>query len=594
MIVPMMKITLLLPKDEKHLALEVLRDLGVMHIESQGKAPGPEHTGAVAEEKTVSQVGERLRDLKLPASPEPCNVSDDEIPEAAARLFAEIETTSNELKKLEPVLDALRPWGEFDPALPAALEKRGVHVRLCSATPKERDALSRAGYICVPLAASGGRKDMESKLFAVVSDQPLNGKELPAVNVPFDRPLSAYEAEAAGLYERRNRAYANLARLKGAIPRLEELLMLKREKAEFFAARDAMLSCGDIAGISGFLPEESLPPVIEAVRKHGWGVIHAPADPEDAVPTLLKKPKWTKLLDPMMDFLTLSPGYNEIDVSIPVLLFLTLFFGILIADVAYGALFLIASVVILLTKGRTNPVVRLAGGLFLLFSLSSLFWGFLTGNYGGFEGPGLPYLSEGPEKDNHMKLVCFAIGAIHLSTGHVLRIFREPAFRNILAQIGWVLLLLGNFMLISFLLSLIPGPFPKWVAWNYVVAVILLAAGEINIRDISTVLSCPLEVLNSFSDVLSYIRLFAVCLSGFYLAKVFGEISVGMMNSVMGCIFGTILLLIGHFMNIALAGLAVLVHGVRLNTLEFSSHCQIRWAGFPFTPFRRKTTRKIL
>jgi len=263
-----------------------------------------------------------------------------------------------------------------------------------------------------------------------------------------------------------------------------------------------------------------------------------------------------------------------------------------IADAVYGVLFLIIAVAVLLTKGRTNPAVCLPAGLFLLFSLSALTWGIRTGNYGGFEGPGLPYLSEGPEKDDHMKLICFAIGAIHLSLGHVLRIFREISIRNILAQIGWVLVLLGNFMLITFLLSLIPGPLPKWVIWNYAVALVLIAAGEIDIHNISTALSCPLEVMSSFSDVLSYIRLFAVCLAGFYLAKVFDGISVGMMHSVMGCIFGSILMLIGHLMNIALGGLAILVHGVRLNTLEFSSHSQIRWAGFPFAPFRKKTVCK--
>ncbi|OQA77811.1 MAG: V-type ATP synthase subunit I [Lentisphaerae bacterium ADurb.Bin242] len=591
MIVPMEKVTLLLPKSETHLALEALRALGVMHIQPQRTAPGPEQSGAMAEEMEVSQLEDRLRDLTLPASGELCQISDNEIPEAAARAFAEVETASLELEKLEPVLAALRPWGEFDPALPGVLEKRGVYVRLCSGTAREQEALSESGHICIPLA-SAGRKNAEPKLFAVVSDRPLTGKELPVAEVPLDRPLSAYEAEAAALRERRDRARATLAKLKASIPRLEELLMLKREKTEFLAARDSMLSCGDIAGISGFVPEENLPSITEAAHKYGWGLVHAPADPEDAVPTLLKKPRWTKLLDPMMDFLTLSPGYNEADVSIPVLIFLTIFFGILIADAVYGLLFLIIAAAVLLTKGRTHPAVRLPTGLFLLFSVSALIWGILTGNYGGFEGPGLPYLAEGPEKDNHMKLVCFAIGAIHLSVGHLLRIFREFSFRHTLGQIGWIMVLFGNFMLITFLLSLIPGPFPQWVIWNYAVALVLIGVGEIDIHNISTILSCPLEVLSSFSDILSYIRLFAVCLAGFYLAKVFDGIAMGMMHSVTGCIFGSILLLLGHLMNIALGGLAILVHGVRLNTLEFSAHSQIRWAGFPFNPFRKKTVCK--
>ncbi len=591
MIVPMAKVTILLPEDEKHPALEVLRDLGIMHVQFQDVEAGPEQTGARSETAALVRLQERLRDLDLPAA-KAAEIKGEDIPDAAAEAFAELETVARELEKAEAVLAVLRPWGEFDPALYASLTKRGVHLRLCAATARERSDLEQSGYLCVPLAAKGEKT--AAGLFAVISDRPLDEKALPIVEVPLDRPLSAWEAEAAALHERRRRAEATLAQLKGSLRQLEDAVARQSEKTEFFTAHDAILSCGGIAGIAGFVPEEKLPALAAATRRHGWGLVHAPADPEEPVPTLLENPRWVKLINPMMNFLTLSPGYNEADISIPVLIFLTVFFGILIADAVYGMLFLVIALAILLTKGRTNPAVRLPAGLFLLFSLSALTWGILTGNYGGIEGPGLPYLAEGPEKDQHMKLVCFALGAVHLSLGHLLRIFRKPAIRNILAQTGWILILLGNFMLIAFLLALIPGGFPGWVTWNYVIALVLLAAGEIDFRDISTALSCPLEVMSSFSDVLSYIRLFAVCLAGFYLAKVFNGIAVDMMHSVAGCVMAALLLLIGHFMNIALGALAILVHGVRLNTLEFSAHSHIRWSGFPFEPFRKKNPCQTL
>ncbi len=583
MIAPMVKVSILLPAGEEHLALEALRDLGVMHIQPLDNTAGPKQLQALADETAVSQLQDRLHNLDL-RSAENSRIADGEIQEAAAQAFAEIESTTAELSKLEPILESLRPWGEFDPVLLSVLEKRGVYVRLCAGAASEQNAVSKSGYVCVPLGHA------KSKLFAVISHHPITGP-LPSVDIPLDRPLSAYEAEATALRERQARANATLAQLKSSIPRLKEMQKFKRERTEFYAARESMLSSDGLTGISGFVPEDNLPSVLEAVRKHRWGVVHKPANSEDSVPTLLKKPRWAKLLDPMMDFLTLSPGYHETDVSIPVMLFLTVFFGILIADVVYGLLFIVIAVILLMTKGRTNPTIRLTAGLFLLFSISSVFWGVLTGNYGGIEGPGLPYLSEEPGKDDHMKIVCFAIGTLHLSLGHVLRIFRHPSLRHILAQVGWIMLLIGNFFLIIFLLSLVKGPFPQWIIWNYAVALILLMVGEINFRDISTLLSCPLEIISSFSDILSYIRLFAVCLAGFCLAKVFDDISFGLMTSFMGCIFGSILLAFGHLMNIALGGLAILVHAVRLNTLEFSSHSQIRWGGIPFAPFRRKNNK---
>ncbi len=591
MITPMTKISMLLPAGEEQLALETLRDLGVLHIQAQRKEPGPQQRQAIADEAAIAQLQDRLRDLDQRAAESSEQLTAEQIQEAAEHAFTGVETTTAELENLVPVLEALRPWGEFDPAMLGEFQKRGLYVRLCIGTPSEQKILGEAGYTCVPVAEAG-QEHGKSKLFAVFSDQPLDKAPLPVADMPLNRPLSVYEAEATALQERRKQANETLARLKDKIPLLKERQKDMQEETVFCTARESMLSRGGITGISGFVPDDKLAPLLDTARQHRWGVVHEPADRNDAVPTLLKKPRWARLLDPMLEFLTLSPGYNEADVSIPVMFFLTIFFGILIADVVYGVLFLIIAVLLLLTKGRTNPALRLSAGLLLLFSLSSIFWGVLTGNYGGIEGPGLPYLSEEPDKDNHMKIVCFAIGAVHLSLGHVLRIFRHPSIRHIMAQIGWIMLLVGNFFLIITLLSLVEGPFPKWVIWNYAIGFVLLLAGEINFRDISTMLSCPLEIISSFSDILSYIRLFAVCLAGFCLAKVFDDIAFGLMkSSVPGFIFGSILLLFGHLMNIALGGLAILVHAVRLNTLEFSSHSLVRWAGFPFAPFRRKTDK---
>ena len=68
------------------------------------------------------------------------------------------------------------------------------------------------------------------------------------------------------------------------------------------------------------------------------------ADAEkEAVPTLLKVPKWVKIIKPLFDFLAISPGYNELDVSGAVMIFFTIFFGILIGDAGYGMVFFLIS-----------------------------------------------------------------------------------------------------------------------------------------------------------------------------------------------------------------------------------------------------------
>ena len=92
-------------------------------------------------------------------------------------------------------------------------------------------------------------------------------------------------------------------------------------------------------------------------------------------------------------------------------------------------------------------------------------------------------------------------------------------------------------------------------------------------------------------DVLSYIRLFAVGLSGTYIAQCFNDMGsmlyagqTGWKLIVFG-LCGALVIVIGHVLNIVLGMMSVLVHGLRLNTLEFSNHMQINWEGKAYKPF---------
>ena len=102
-----------------------------------------------------------------------------------------------------------------------------------------------------------------------------------------------------------------------------------------------------------------------------------------------------------------------------------------------------------------------------------------------------------------------------------------------------------------------------------------------------------LNVMSTLGDVISYVRLFAVGLASVKVAENFNNMAL----SIFGCtdliwvkpllaIGMVLVLLIGHGLNFAMAGLSILVHAVRLNTLEFSNHKGISWAGYAFRPFK--------
>ena len=95
-----------------------------------------------------------------------------------------------------------------------------------------------------------------------------------------------------------------------------------------------------------------------------------------------------------------------------------------------------------------------------------------------------------------------------------------------------------------------------------------------------------LSLMNNFTDVISYIRLFAVGLAGLAIAETTNTLSSAFGSGVVALVAGVVILIIGHGLNIILGLMSVLVHGVRLNVLEFSGHANVTWSGFEFEPLK--------
>ena len=95
-----------------------------------------------------------------------------------------------------------------------------------------------------------------------------------------------------------------------------------------------------------------------------------------------------------------------------------------------------------------------------------------------------------------------------------------------------------------------------------------------------------LNTISAFGNVMSYIRLFAVGMASLAIAQSFNGMASPMLK---GWAFpaGILILVIGHGLNIIMGMLSVVVHGVRLNLLEFSGQLGMEWAGIPYEPFRK-------
>ncbi|MBN2444535.1 MAG: V-type ATP synthase subunit I, partial [Spirochaetales bacterium] len=91
--------------------------------------------------------------------------------------------------------------------------------------------------------------------------------------------------------------------------------------------------------------------------------------------------------------------------------------------------------------------------------------------------------------------------------------------------------------------------------------------------------------ISCFSDIISYVRLFAVGLATVKVAEAFNEMAAGAGFGPFGVIIAVLILILGHSLNMTMAALSVMVHGIRLNMLEFSGHMDLQWAGTKYKPF---------
>jgi V/A-type H+-transporting ATPase subunit I len=374
----------------------------------------------------------------------------------------------------------------------------------------------------------------------------------------------------------------------------EALLGIKKKlkkEIEFQQVLSGMGKEGAISYVTGYIPFDMEGHLIEKARGRKWGSLITEPSDDDNVPTLIRNPKWVGMIKPVFELLGITPGYREVDVSTLFLIFFAIFFGILIGDAGYGLVY------ILITLGlqkmmKLNTEMKTTVSLFYLLGSCAILWGILTGT---FFGQGwllnLGYKSLVPQLNdaNFMQTFCFFLGALHLSIAHSWRAYLKFPSLKALADVGWICVLWTAFFLAR---TLILGEaFPPWGIWLFatgIVLVILFTNPRANVlraigEGVGTV---ALSLINNFTDVVSYIRLFAVGLATLAIAETTTTLASGFGDGIVALVAGVVILIIGHSLNIMLGPMSVLVHGVRLNVLEFSGHANVTWSGFAFEPLK--------
>lgn len=593
MIVPMKKVSILCLATEKEDALKNIRDLGVLHVEEAPAASTADREELQKAMAAVEKSRYALAARKTPATGATGRQSDGKkIFEQTDKLLNEFNDLEKSLESLQRVRETLAPWGDFSPELVRELREQSIYVHLCVASEKEfARFVERDDVVCQRVSTQ------KSKVyFALISKAELTDENLPEATLTDDSRLHEVDRRIADIRERRESINRELDELASRLPDIETYQNRLAAQVEFLTNRDRMQSHKEIACLGGYAPEHETANLTEAAARHGWALLIEDATENDHPPTLVEIPRFFRFIQPLFDFLGIAPGYREIDVSVGVLFFFVIYFGMILGDAGYGTLFLVATVIARLKLKHEK--FKLPLRLLAVLSIATVVWGGLSGNWFGISLPGIPWLTDPAVKDQNVQFFCFLLAVAQLSLGHLWRAIVSGRARKILGQVGWALLLWGNFFLTLELVVYRTGIFPLFMYWLYGIGLALIVFCDINWLEPSEAFNFPFSLIGSFVDMLSYIRLFAVGMAGYYIAASFNDMVGSMITSGSGAwlivtvILGIVVLLLGHLLNIVLCMMGVLVHGVRLNVLEFSNHIGLTWSGVEFKPFKNNEAEK--
>jgi V/A-type H+-transporting ATPase subunit I len=589
MIVRMKKVTVATLDTATPESLEALRELGILHVEPVK----PPESEKVQEIRARLDLLERARGLVASREARKTEPPPDTPLRAAEEILAVAdrrEKIGERLHGIRKEMDRLKPLGDFLPSRFQDLRRHGLKVQIYRC-PKARFAASE---IRVPFSVVG--QDGRSKYILAVSDQDF---DLPfeEMAVP-EMGLSDLRKEAERLKEELAEAESHLDNYAADAPALAEASASWAERLEFAEVLAGMGNEKPIAYLRGYCPVNRLEDLERQAKLSGWGVMSEEPGEGERVPTLIKNPRWVRIIEPVFRFMGTLPGYHEFDVSFWFLISLGIFFAMLVGDGGYGLLFILGTFLLRL-KLKSAP--REPFALLYVFSLATVFWGLITGTWFGVEHFSrlpvldrfvIPRLNSFSDNQNFMIELCFTLGAVHLSIAHLVRSVRVIRSLRLLSEMGWVCILWSLYFLAghlvlgkslpAFTLILLPVGFLLAGTFSNLQKPFVKSA----LRGLSDL---PLRVISSFSDLVSYIRLFAVGYATLVVAASFNQMAAGLgwSPSLKGALAAAVILL-GHTMNILLALMAVIVHGIRLNMLEFSSHVGMDWSGERYRPFRKR------
>lgn len=634
MIVPMQKLSLLVFYKEYQSFLEELRERGVVHIH-ENKKRTTENEDLRQKFTLIKRIAEMLRLLekRVPKAPESLNEmlkawSEAIEPKEKLAFYQKVFYPNDELQAVSELtetseLDVLTfledqlkrkdhidqqlaalgkdgsvyaPWGKMPSKRIAALQDMGWDLRFFTVPDhkyqEEWEDTHNAFVI---------NQDKGQRYFVTV--QPKDGeslKDADAVSFP-EMSVAEIQERIKELETEKDGVAENIGKLATiSIEYLTDLRVRVNEDVDVLKIQDTveLLVDDKVVSLEGWVPESI------AVDTNKWladkGVAYELAKPDmnDNPPIQLKNNKFARLFEFIGELYSL-PNYREIDLTPFFAPFFVLFFGFCLGDAGYGLLILLGITAYKFkAKADIKPILSLAQWL----GAATVIMGIVSGTFFGIQllEVQIPWVVEMKAymlDSEQLFSLALIIGVVQIIFGMFLKVanlWKQYGVTAAFSTIGWLILILGGGA--CYVLST-QGHDITIPAYGIGILAGLLIFLFNNMRR-NVFINVGAGLWDSYNmltgllgDILSYIRLFALGISSSVLGFVFNDLAFNMSPDVpvLGALVTLIILLLGHSINLFMAGLGSFVHPMRLTFVEFYKNAGFEGGGKKYQPFRKRS-----
>ena len=616
MIEKMKKLTFLVTDKEYDSFIASLRDLGVVHVQQLQKGATSQELqdGMALEQRYKAALqaleiyGKTYAGMAMPKAMEE-SASSEALLQHIEDLQAEESKLLHGIDALQKDISLLEPWGDFDPASVKHLSDASaqqIHFYRCSTKFFKREWVDT--YFATPI------NEMNKSVYFITFSEEMPEIQAEEIFLPAGT-LSGFMAERKAEEEKLNALRAELLYINANSRGVLETGLVKVQND--VSLSKVHLSDERVAGdvlrlMIGWVRADKTEELVNYLEKDK--IFYEMEDPayEDDVPVQITNDGYTRLFEPILRMYSL-PNYHDIDPSLFFAPFFMLFFGLCLGDGGYGLLVFLGGLYLAL-KGSEST--KSYGRLGIWLGLMTIICGLLTGTVFGIDltqqdwailAPVKPYFinDNGVGKIfgySPMMVISVIIGFVQVLLGMILKgckAWKNYGFGYAIGSFSWVITLLTIIFIVC-----VGDSVPTWL-WFLPRGVLVLSTIGIFLYNNPSAYKNPITgpLLNIgggvwatygmatglLGDLLSYIRLFALGLTGGVLGGVFNSLAYDMTSSLPWYVRWlpmVVILLFGHGITFALSMISAFVHPMRLTFVEFFKNANFEGGGKEYTPFR--------